>query len=108
MILRLLKFTTFSILFLASFAWSVETVGSKDRLHFLKKIQGRWQSDCRKVFSAEKVLFEQTTLSVSFTQLTFATVEYTNKECFLEYRKYQTLYAYTIGDAIPEQKGSAV
>ncbi len=93
---------------MGSTALASPMIGLDPGLNFMKKMQGRWQRDCRKVFSAEQVVYEQTQLTVTFTQLTFKTVEYTNSDCFVVHRKYTNDYQYRLGEIHPNQGGSKV
>lgn len=78
---------------------SAQLAGSGDMLQYLKKIQGSWLRDCRKIVFQGETLFEQTRLKVTFTDLLFTTTHYSNADCFLEVEQYQTRYQYTLGEA---------
>ena len=89
-------------------ARSAPLVGSDSVLSFMKKVQGQWQRDCRKVVSRGQVVYEQTLLSVSFTHFTFKTTEYSNDTCVKKIRNYQTPYRFQIVGVLPNQGGVKV
>jgi len=98
--LRVMRVSFFLSVFMAfcmmgSTALASPMIGLDPGLNFMKKMQGRWQRDCRKVFSAEQVV-------------TFKTVEYTNSDCFVVHRKYTNDYQYRLGEIHPNQGGSKV
>lgn len=81
-------------------AAAAELAGSADGLQILRKIQGRWQSDCHPAASASRGGYLQQQLIFSFTHLRVAATEYSDADCTSQRAQYSSKYRYVLGSAL--------
>lgn len=82
-----------------------QLAGSGDVLQMLKKIQGRWQSDC---FPGTAARYQQETLIFSFTHVRYVVIEYPSSSCVKEVSRHSTKYQFILGDALETRDGRLV
>lgn len=71
----------------------------------LKKIQGRWQSQCSALPAGPSYGHRKTQLIVSFTHFVWETREYHGDQCLEERARWQARYRFRLGDALTLTNG---
>lgn len=87
---------------------SAELAGSADGLQILRKIQGRWQSDCHPGSGAARGSYLQQQLTFSFTHLRIVTTEYSDVGCVSQRAQQSSRFRYIVGGALYVSDGKKV
>lgn len=88
-------------------AVAAQLVGAADGLQMLRKIQGRWQSDCYQA-AAEEGGYRQEQLRFNFTHLSVAVGDYRDANCTNERARHSAKYRFVLGGALQTDDGRTV
>lgn len=89
-------------------AVAAQLAGASDGLQMLKKIQGRWQSDCYRVPTGGDADYRQERLSFSFTHVRVAVGAYRDAGCTHERARHSAKYQFVLGSALQSVDGEKV
>lgn len=89
-------------------AVAVQLAGASDGLQMLKKIQGRWQSDCYRAPAGGEAGYRQEQLSFSFTHVRVAVGDYRDAGCAHERVRHTAKYRFVLGGALQIADGRKV
>lgn len=79
---------------------AAQLAGASDGLQMLKKIQGRWQSDCYRAVGANEGGYRQERLAFSFTHLKVVVSDYRDANCTNERVRHSAKYRFVLGGAL--------
>lgn len=85
-----------------------QLAGSGDILQMLKKIQGRWQTECFAVASGAGANYRQEVLKFSFTHVRFEVTEYANANCVQKRSQHSTTYPFVLAGMLQSSDGQSV